>query len=386
MGTEYHTHPRSAYEPDRALMRATSCKQQNLIKTIFTKSVSLSEIINFAKMKRSNTAENEDEPDFRIYASSDDESPSPTPDNDPGYESGSSSSATPGEIPLTEQNPDGAEETIEASFEFYDPQPQDQSQISWYLREYIGSGDGDSRGIGNEIAGVISGQRRVGTMVRLGEGGEIVGVVSVLNCGMFEEVLKGLWEVLEKKGDEEFKKVVRGKEKVGLVVLERVVNLPGALVPSMWQALFDEVEWAKEDEPSQVLRDSFKFDWLMMISSCFVDNNGKGKEKGKGSGGGMSKSAKRRQKKRRKVDNGKEGVGVVKDNELAFARPEDEAWYMYSAHSLMWPMAKDTSTPQGLTKNRIAMLLPADKVKDMRERTRSLVVKSNAINGEDGAS
>lgn len=35
---------------------------------------------------------------------------------------------------------------------------------------------------------------------------------------------------------------------VGLLVSQRVVNLPPQLLPPLYDALFDEVEWATEDE------------------------------------------------------------------------------------------------------------------------------------------
>lgn len=35
---------------------------------------------------------------------------------------------------------------------------------------------------------------------------------------------------------------------VGLLVSQRVVNLPPQLLPPLYGALFDEVEWATEDE------------------------------------------------------------------------------------------------------------------------------------------
>ena len=35
---------------------------------------------------------------------------------------------------------------------------------------------------------------------------------------------------------------------VGLLVSQRVVNLPPQLLPPLYDALFDEVSWATEDE------------------------------------------------------------------------------------------------------------------------------------------
>ena len=37
---------------------------------------------------------------------------------------------------------------------------------------------------------------------------------------------------------------------VGLLVCERVVNLPFELIPPLYDGLFDEVSWDVEDEPT----------------------------------------------------------------------------------------------------------------------------------------
>lgn len=42
--------------------------------------------------------------------------------------------------------------------------------------------------------------------------------------------------------------VVEHAQDVGLMVSQRVVNLPPQLLPPVYDALFDEVEWATEDE------------------------------------------------------------------------------------------------------------------------------------------
>lgn len=39
---------------------------------------------------------------------------------------------------------------------------------------------------------------------------------------------------------------------VGLLVSQRVVNLPPQLLPPLYDALFDEVEWATEDEVCEI--------------------------------------------------------------------------------------------------------------------------------------
>ena len=37
---------------------------------------------------------------------------------------------------------------------------------------------------------------------------------------------------------------------VGLLVCERVVNIPFELIPPLYDGLFDEVSWVVEDEPT----------------------------------------------------------------------------------------------------------------------------------------
>ena len=43
-----------------------------------------------------------------------------------------------------------------------------------------------------------------------------------------------------------------GDAHAGLLLSERLVNAPPQLAPPLNQALFDELEWAQEDEPTQV--------------------------------------------------------------------------------------------------------------------------------------
>lgn len=47
----------------------------------------------------------------------------------------------------------------------------------------------------------------------------------------------------------ELRSILGGKaHDVGLLISQRVVNLPPQLLPPLYDALFDEVSWATEDE------------------------------------------------------------------------------------------------------------------------------------------
>ena len=154
------------------------------------------------------------------------------------------------------------------------------------------------------------------------------------------------------------------------------MNLPVELLPSMHQALFDEIKWATEDEPTQELRDSFRFERYLLITTCFVVDGSK-----RGNRANVAtRHQGRKHKKKRRRGNGLEKK-IMEDEELAFTRPDCEAWYAHSRHSLQWPLPKDAADPPGMTRSCIAMILPSAKVQSMRDRTKELTSQSTVING-----
>ena len=59
----------------------------------------------------------------------------------------------------------------------------------------------------------------------------------------------------------------------GLVINERLLNCPPQLASPLHHSLFDEeIPWAVEDEPTEELRESFKFTGYLFISRVFHDN------------------------------------------------------------------------------------------------------------------
>ena len=59
----------------------------------------------------------------------------------------------------------------------------------------------------------------------------------------------------------------------GLVINERLLNCPPQLASPLHHSLFDEeIPWAVEDEPTEELRDSFKFKGYLFISRVYRDN------------------------------------------------------------------------------------------------------------------
>ncbi|PWZ24476.1 Protein BCCIP [Zea mays] len=164
-------------------------------------------------------------------------------------------------------------ETVQADFAFFDPKPSDFHGARLLLKTYLDSKPWDLTG----FADLILAQTTVGTVVKLaddedeeGEGNgvqkansstnndddDLFGLISVLNLGQHAEqkCIRDLKEyLLDVCPDKSTKKQLRSllEEKassVGLLVCRRFVNFPYELVPKLYDALFDEVSWATEDE------------------------------------------------------------------------------------------------------------------------------------------
>ena len=59
----------------------------------------------------------------------------------------------------------------------------------------------------------------------------------------------------------------------GLIISERLINCPPQLASPLQHALFDEeIPWATEDEPSEELRNSYKFERFLFVSRVYQDN------------------------------------------------------------------------------------------------------------------
>ncbi|KAG8098981.1 hypothetical protein GUJ93_ZPchr0013g36740 [Zizania palustris] len=183
---------------------------------------------------------------------------------------------------------DSSEEldTVQADFAFYDPKPKDFHGVKLLLNTYLGSKPWDLAG----FVDLILEQSTVGTVVKIadddeeGEGSgaeksratdddDLFGLISVLNLARYGEhrCISDLKDyLLAVCGDKDTKKKLKQllEEKapdVGLLVCRRFVNFPYELVPKLYDSLFDEVSWATEDEPTQELRDSFRFKQYLLV-------------------------------------------------------------------------------------------------------------------------
>lgn len=288
------------------------------------------------------------------------------------------SDGTGEELVLTQHQSD--ESDVEVSVEFFDPREEDVSSIATFLRKYEASCTAKRKGedavtTARSLSEDVCKQTRVGTCVRITDEETPIGFISCLNIRHHAEVLadlkRKLAQVCEKEKDERFVKLLNkcvdgdGRfegERMGLILCERVVNMPAMVVPKMLEALFCEIEWAREDEATAKGRDGFRFGWYLYITEVFYCKEESVEEKKRKEG----KSKKRARSE--KVDG---------EEKIAFGRLEDAAFFKYSNCSVVWDVSAEAED-KDVKRKRIAMIVAANKIGQIRE-----MVEEQARQGGD---
>ncbi|XP_010264936.1 PREDICTED: protein BCCIP homolog isoform X2 [Nelumbo nucifera] len=170
------------------------------------------------------------------------------------------------------------EEFVQADFAFFDPKPDDFHGVKILLQTYLDDKQWDLSG----FVDLILAQTTVGTVVKVedSEDDGLFSVITALNLGRYKdqrcimELKEFLLKVCE-EGTLSNLKLLLGEEvwNAGLLVSQRVVNLPPQLLPPLYDALFDEVSWATEDEPTVDLRNSFRFKFYLLITKIYKHKN-----------------------------------------------------------------------------------------------------------------
>ncbi|CAH2074256.1 unnamed protein product [Thlaspi arvense] len=148
---------------------------------------------------------------------------------------------------------------VQADFEFFDPKATDFHGVKILLKNYLDDKEWDLSG----FVDLILDQTTVGTVVKVAddEDESIFAVVTALNLARYKashdnKCFRELKEFLRKVCSEQSMAsdlellLKKNAKDVGLLVSQRVTNLPPQLLPPLYDGLFDEVSWATEDEKS----------------------------------------------------------------------------------------------------------------------------------------
>lgn len=167
-------------------------------------------------------------------------------------------------------------EMIDVSFDFFDPQPIDYLAINRLLSQLF-SHDQHALNI-PAITNLILAQNLVGSTVKTdGHESDPFSLLTVLNLNLHKDdpAISQLITYLLSKvaSNPPFHEALSAllaapstdnPNSVGLVISERLVNMPSQLVPPMYRMLEEELQWARDEgEP-------FNFSHLLFLSRVFV--------------------------------------------------------------------------------------------------------------------
>lgn len=262
------------------------------------------------------------------------------------HNSGSSDSSDDGEF----------EGVVQADFAFFDPKPDDFHGVKVLLQTYLDDKIWDLSG----FVDLILGQTTVGTVVKIEDDEDegVYGFVTALNLGRYKDqkCIIELKEFLLKACEKDLLSNLRPllgdmAHDVGLLVSQRVVNLPPQLLPPLYDALFDEVSWATEDEPTEELRKAFCFRSYIMISKIYKHKNAD-----------------------KRIRKGGDGEEVI-----IYSKPEDEIFHQLCFWSFSFPLHTQQVTANEL-KNYCPMVLvmavDASKIGSFGKQLHSLIDES----------
>ncbi|KAI9002288.1 p21-C-terminal region-binding protein-domain-containing protein [Gaertneriomyces semiglobifer] len=162
-------------------------------------------------------------------------------------------------------------QTIDVDFEFFDPKPVDFHGLKSLLNQTFFS-DAASVPI-SPLADLIIGQPSVGSTVKVEDQQDPYALMTVLSMETHRdtEPIKAIRAFLAEK----CRKAIPDKdvheqfgcilEKAGLLINERLINMPPQIVPPMLKMLLEEIEWALED------KEPFNFPYYIYISKIYYE-------------------------------------------------------------------------------------------------------------------
>ncbi|XP_061991047.1 protein BCCIP homolog isoform X2 [Rosa rugosa] len=163
---------------------------------------------------------------------------------------------------------------VQVDFAFFDPKADDFHGVKTLLQTYLDDKEWDLSG----FVDLILEQTTVGSVVKIedDEDNGIFALVTALNLGRYKDqkCMTEIKEFLLKVSQEDVIDDLRsllGKEahSVGLLVSQRVTNLAPQLLPPLYDGLFNEVSWATEDEPTEELKNSFRFKFYIIVAKFY---------------------------------------------------------------------------------------------------------------------
>ncbi|KAI9836413.1 MAG: Mss4p nuclear export [Sarea resinae] len=199
---------------------------------------------------------------------------------------------------------------LNVDFEWFDPQPDhDFHGLKTLLRQLL---DVDAQLFDlSALSDLILSQPLLGSTVKVdGNESDPYAFLTVLNLHEHQEqqVIKDLTSYLRQKAASnptlsQLSNLLSSTPipPIGLILTERLINVPSEVVPPMYKMLLEEISWAVEE------KEPYTFSHYLILSKAYTEVASK-----------LDEQEDRPQKKKRKD-------GSSRDDELFYFHPEDEA-------------------------------------------------------------
>lgn len=173
------------------------------------------------------------------------------------------------------------EELINVDFEFCDPRETDYQALCLFLSKWLG-GDGAAsdawlRGH-RELADIVCRQATVGTVIRADDSedsGPLAFLTAIslsthrdakcVQCILDHVASKAPASAADRLG-----RMLAGGKVTGLLIQDRLINLPHRLVPALHAEFSKDLLWARKNEDTPALRKSFQFDRYLYLTRSYV--------------------------------------------------------------------------------------------------------------------
>jgi len=140
-------------------------------------------------------------------------------------------------------------EEIIVDFEVKVFEDGDEKTAKWFLKDYIGF---NKRFLASEVAHVIVSQKYLGSIIKEEGDSEGLGIISCLNLHQNSELecIHQIKEYIINCTPEDQKpdwEALVNREAVGLLISERLINIPHTIAPQLNDTIYEEIEWSIED-------------------------------------------------------------------------------------------------------------------------------------------
>ncbi|KAF0554113.1 Protein BCP1 [Gigaspora margarita] len=173
-----------------------------------------------------------------------------------------------------EENAHLEEDIVDIDFDFFDPKPIDFHSIKNLMIQLF-SADSELFNI-TELTELIISQPLLGTTVKIdGADSDPYAILTVLNMNehLEKQCIKDLAKYLLDKTkqdsilNEKLDTLLKNDSTnhIGLILSERLINMPVQIVPPMYKMLQEEIQWAVDDN------EPYNFEWYLVLSKTYQE-------------------------------------------------------------------------------------------------------------------